>query len=57
MLAVLANLFVFPFFALDLAGRAIGFSAAAFAEAASSGEAQTAALLIASLVRVPSPRL
>jgi hypothetical protein len=52
MLAVLANLFVFPFFALDLAGRAIGFSAAAFAEAASSGEAQTAALLIAFLAGV-----
>lgn len=52
MPAALADFFAFPFLVLDLAGRALGFSAAAFAEAASSAEAQTAALLIAFIAGV-----
>ncbi len=52
MLALLADLLAFPLLVLDLAGRALGFSAAAFARAAGSGEAQTAALLIAFLAGV-----
>lgn len=52
MPAFLADILAFPLLVLDLAGRAIGFSAAAFAEAASSAEAQTAALLIAFLAGV-----
>ncbi len=52
MLAVLADIFAFPLSVLALAGGALRFSAAAFARAATSGEAQTAALIIAFLAGV-----
>ncbi|PQA86432.1 hypothetical protein [Hyphococcus luteus] len=52
MLAFLADLFAFPLLVLELAGGALGFSAEAFARAAASGEAQTAALVIAFLAGV-----
>lgn len=52
MLSFLADILAFPLFMLALAGDAMGFSAGAFARAAVSGEAQTAALLIAFLAGV-----
>lgn len=52
MLALLADIFAFPISILALAAGALDFSAAAFARAAVSGEAQTAALLIAFLAGV-----
>lgn len=52
MLAVLTDILTFPAFVLSLAARAIGFSAEAFLLVARSGEAQTAALVIAFLAGV-----
>ncbi len=48
----LADILAFPLFLLDLAWGAIRFSTVAFARAATSGEAQSAALLIAFLAGV-----
>ncbi len=48
----LADILAFPLSMLALAGGALGFSTQAFARAAASGEAQTAALLIAFLAGV-----
>lgn len=52
MLAFLADIAALPLLMLTLAGGAMGFSADAFARAAHSGEAQTAALTIAFLAGV-----
>ena len=52
MLALLVDFLSFPLLVADLSARALGFSAAAFAEAAASPRAQTAAVLIAFLAGV-----
>jgi uncharacterized membrane protein len=49
---ILADILAFPLFLIELAWRAIRFSTDAFLQTAASGEAQTAAILIAFLAGV-----
>jgi len=52
MASIILEILAFPFYLIGLAAEAIGFSQAAFAKAATSAEARTAALFIAFLAGV-----